>query len=83
MAKRGKGYLELTDTACRNARPGDTVKYWPDRGRESVPGLRLCVRPNGAKLWLLRYYLPKTDERGNLLNDVSGKPMMRESTAWS
>jgi integrase len=78
---KGRRYTKLTDTACANARPGKTIAYWPDRGPESVPGLRLCVRPNGAKLWMLRYYLPATDERGNLVADDNGKPILRESTA--
>lgn len=53
MAK--KQYRELTDTSCRNARPGAKVCYLPDRGPNSVPGLRLCIRPGGSKLWMLRF----------------------------
>ena len=45
MAKR-----ELSDTRCRNARPEDRVYYLTD-----AKGLRLCVRPNGSKLWMLRF----------------------------
>jgi integrase len=77
----GRRYTKLTDTTCKNAEAGETVAYWPDRGPESVPGLRLCVRPNGAKLWMLRYWLPKVDERGNVLMGDGGRPVLRESTA--
>lgn len=61
MAGRGKKYVELTATHCSRARPGDKVDYLPDRGPGSVRGLRLCVRPDGAKLWMLRYRLPHVD----------------------
>lgn len=40
----------LSDTACRNAKPRLTIYYLPD-----IKGLRLCIRPNGSKLWMLRF----------------------------
>ena len=49
MARR-----ELSDTACRNAKPRATVYYLPD-----AKGLRLCIRPNGSKLWMLRFVAQK------------------------
>jgi len=72
----GRRYKELTTKACDNARPGERVAYWPDRGPQSVPGLRLCVRPEGAKLWMLRYKLPKADA----VPDEAGRVKLSEST---
>jgi len=40
----------LTDVACRRARPGAGVRYLNDGD-----GLRLLIRPTGARYWLLRY----------------------------
>lgn len=40
----------LSDTACRNAKPRGRLFYLTDSH-----GLRLCVRPNGSKLWMLRF----------------------------
>ena len=40
----------LTDVACRRAKPGATVRYLNDGD-----GLRLLIRPTGARYWLLRY----------------------------
>lgn len=61
---------ELTDTGCRNAKPKDRVHYLPDRGPDSVRGLRLCVRPNGSKLWMLRF--TKTNPDGSRTESTSG-----------
>ena len=47
MARR-----KLPDAACRNAKPKDRIYYVSDT---EVTGLRLCVRPTGSKLWMLRY----------------------------
>jgi len=77
----GRRSDELTDAACRNAKPGDAVTYLRDRGSSSVRGLRLCIRPNGAKLWMLRFWLPALDPDGRPLLDADGKPIRRESTA--
>ena len=66
MTKRG-----LSDTACRNAKPRDRVYYLSDD-----KGLRLCIRPNGAKLWMLRFM---KDHPTKLRPD--GKPERNESTA--
>lgn len=71
----------LSDAACRSATPRDRIYYLSDRGRGSVTGLRLCVRPNGSRLWMLRYTLPKVGEDGKAMTDAAGKPVMRESTA--
>ena len=40
----------LTDVECRRKRPGTTVRYLNDGD-----GLRLLIRPTGARYWLLRY----------------------------
>ena len=50
------GRRELSDTACRNAKPRAAVYYLAD-----AKGLRLCVRPNGSKLWMLRFTAQKPD----------------------
>ena len=42
--------MPLTDTAIRNAKPGDTVAKLSDGG-----GLQLWIMPTGAKLWRLAY----------------------------
>lgn len=47
---------ELTDTACRNAKPQD--KTWK---LHDVRGLFLLVNPDGSKWWRLRYTLNGKD----------------------
>lgn len=42
----------LTDQSCRTTKPKDRIYY-----RTDGTGLRLQIRPNGAKYWLLRYTL--------------------------
>ncbi|MGX2985748.1 tyrosine-type recombinase/integrase [Ursidibacter sp. B-7004-1] len=52
---------KLTDTQIRQAKP--TAKAYPlaDGG-----GLRLMVKPNGAKTWLFNYYTPYTKKKNNI-----------------
>lgn len=40
----------LTDLACKRAKPGAAVRYLNDGN-----GLRLLIRPDGARYWLLRF----------------------------
>jgi integrase len=42
----------LSDRACKSARPREAIYY-----RNDGNGLRLQVRPSGAKYWMLRYTL--------------------------
>lgn len=42
--------MALTDTECRNTKPGATLRKLSDGG-----GLQLWVHPNGAKLWRVAY----------------------------
>ena len=42
----------LTETACKAAKPRDKVHYLNDGN-----GLRLRIRPDGSKTWVLRYRL--------------------------
>lgn len=48
-----RGKELLSDIACRKAKARDAVHYLNDGA-----GLRLRIRPNGTKDWLLRYTLP-------------------------
>lgn len=42
----------LTDRSCKAAKPRERIYYKADGN-----GLRLQIRPNGAKYWLLHYTL--------------------------
>ena len=42
----------LTDRKCKGAKPGATIHYKSDGA-----GLRLQVRPHGARYWQFRYTL--------------------------
>lgn len=42
--------MPLTDSACRNAKPTESLKKLSDGG-----GLQLWVQPTGGKLWRLAY----------------------------
>ncbi|CAM5769075.1 Prophage integrase IntA [Labrys miyagiensis] len=42
--------MSLTDTAVRNAKPGDKPRKLTDED-----GLHLLIKPNGSKLWRLNY----------------------------
>lgn len=42
--------MPLTNIACKNAKPGPTVRKLSDGG-----GLQLCVNPNGSKVWRIAY----------------------------
>jgi hypothetical protein len=47
----------LTDRTISTAKPGAAQRKIFDAGRDSVAGLHLLIRPNGSKLWRLRYWL--------------------------
>ncbi len=51
---------QLSDKTCKAAKPSDKIFYLSDGD-----GLRLQVRPNGAKYWMLRFTL--TGKEGTLL----------------
>jgi|GEM_PF-1547148 len=42
--------MNLTNTACKNAKAKETPYKMPDGG-----GLNLLIHPNGSKYWRLRY----------------------------
>ncbi len=51
----------LTDKEIKSAKAADKEYNLFDGG-----GLRLRVKPNGAKHWLLNYYRPNSKKRANL-----------------
>ncbi|GAB1621414.1 integrase domain-containing protein [Agarivorans albus] len=56
-----KSTTRLTDKEIKAARPGDKEYNLFDGD-----GLRLRVKPNGSKLWMVNYYRPVTRKRANL-----------------
>ena len=51
----------LTDRQCKAARPRDSIYY-----RNDGNGLRLQVRPDGAKYWMLRYAIQGKESTAGL-----------------
>ena len=51
----------LTDAQCKAAKPKQKIYYLNDGN-----GLRLRVRPNGSKVWLLRYRLGSKEQTVSL-----------------
>lgn len=47
----------FTDRTASTAKPGAKPRKIFDAGRDSVAGLHLLVRPNGSKLWRMRFWL--------------------------
>ncbi|GAB4070196.1 DUF4102 domain-containing protein [Ancylobacter sonchi] len=54
--------MPLSELACRNIKPGKTLKKLSDGG-----GLQLWLQPNGSKLWRLAYRTMIQANGANLL----------------
>jgi len=55
---RARGLILLTDTACRNAKPGERDRKIADSG-----GLYLLVRKSGVKVWNWKYRFAGKEKR--------------------